>query len=109
MLRHTGEPRVAARLVLYRSPSTARLRVTICCIIAAMVGQGTLNFSRSSRHLSSLYEPRMRKEKAMVSAFHPGRSLAIFSLRGAYRSSLYASVLACQSPAQSFGRVTFRM
>ena len=41
----------------------------------------------------------------MVSIFHPGRSLAIFSLRGAYRPFLYASVLARQSPAQSFGRV----
>ena len=74
-----------------------------------MVGPGTLNFSRSACHLSSLYEPRMPKEKAMVSTFHQGTSLAIFSLRGAYLSSLYASVLACQSPAQSFGRVNSRI
>ena len=70
-----------------------------------MVGPGILSFSRSSRHLFLLYEPRMPKEKVTVSTFQLGRSPESLSLSGAYRFSLFASVFDCQSLAQSFGRV----
>ena len=105
-MHHT---RSAACLVRYISPKEIRHLATSSCMSLSIAGRGTLSRARSARHFSSLNEPRMPREKAIVSTFHPGNSAASLSRSGRYRSSLYASVRVCQSSAPSFGRVNSSM
>ena len=74
----------------------------------------TPNLPRSFCQLSSLYESLIPRENFTILTFHRGRSVAILSQSGVSRynsvtSVLYASVRACQSSAQSFGRVNSNM
>jgi hypothetical protein len=91
------------------SPNETRHLATSSCMSLSIAGRGILSRARSVRHFSSLNEPRMPREKAIVSTFHPGNCAASLSRSGRYRSSLYASVRVCQSSAPSFERVNSSM
>jgi hypothetical protein len=105
-MHHT---RSAACLVQYMFPKENRHLATSSCMSLSIAGRGTLSSAKSVCHFSLLNEPRMPREKAIVSTFHPDNRASSLSRSGRYRSSLYASVSVCQSSTPSFGPVNSSM